>query len=146
MPKEWPAAGTLALSFLWIPLTGLLFASLGAGFIPSVRRSPVKRTLDLLALCALLLAAGLIGGFAFVDLDEAASQAAADEVVRRLEARRAETGAYPATLAELGELPAPRRGWSSGAFQYWTMPEDDFVLTWPSAWGPLWVSKAGRAP
>jgi hypothetical protein len=145
-PRSGSPLNALGVLVLAVAICGILLASIAADFIGSLRGSAVKRTLDRLALCGLLLFAGLAGGVAFAALDEKASQAAADVVVARLEARRAETGAFPATLAELGELPKPRFGWGPSAFTYWKATPDGYMLTWPSARGPRWASKPSFSP
>jgi hypothetical protein len=126
LPHLIAALGALACA-------GLLLASIIAGL--AARRTSLKRTLDGLSICALILLGGTVGGFGLAREDEKASEAAADQVVERLEAHRTARGSYPATLAELGPLPAPRCGWGPAAFTYIALPEG-YSLIWPSARGP----------
>ncbi len=139
-PKQTQPFSLLVATLGALATSGVLVASVGAGLVRSLRRSPVKRTLDDLSVCALLILAGFVGGAGFAWQDEKASRAAVDQVLARLEAFRAERGTYPAALAELGELPAPRCGWRPCAFTYAGPPAfgrpDWFTLSWPTARGP----------
>lgn len=128
------AAHPLGVALGVLPVAGLLLASVVAG-LAAKRRTALKRTLDGLGLCSFIMLAGYLGGFGLASRDAEASRAAAEEVAARLEAHRAAKGAYPASLAELGPIPAPRCGWRPAAFTYGVRP-DGYSLTWPGAMGP----------
>ena len=133
-PKTIDPFAQLAAALGMLALAGLLLASVVAG-LAAKRRTELKRTLDGLGLCALIVLAGFLGGYGLASRDGEASRAAAEEVAARLDAYRAAKGAYPPSLADLGAIPAPRCGWRPAAFTYAARP-DGYTLSWPSATGP----------
>jgi hypothetical protein len=142
-PKALTAGAVLAVAVVSVGLAGLLVLDVVSGLFPSLRGTPTRRILRGIGTCAMLILLGLLAGAWLASQDEKASAAAARRVVDALKRHRAERGSYPASLAELGDLPTPRCGWKPQSFGYIGpahLGPDQYQLIWPTARGAAWTA------